>query len=343
MKFLAPRKQSPGPSQGKRRGGSVGVDLKIALAVSLAVMLILVAFSNGARHVDAAAPQAQIAESALLQIEALLAEKESRTPAQRKIDSQLVYAVKMNRGETVASGVDSLEVNVPFEQGPDTSGVDRGPRVVVDVTANFPSDVIEQISDLGGEVQSVNSRYNSLRASIPINKIEQIAANPAVLFVQPKQEAMTSRTDAGPASAANFVTTRRVGPGFAARAATVRSKLLEVLPGILAPRAPFVGSVNSEGDTTHRAALARAVFGVTGSGIKIGVLSNGVVSLAASQSLGDLGPVTVLPGQAGTGDEGTAMLEIVHDLAPNAQLFFATAFTSITSLDRKSTRLNSSH
>jgi hypothetical protein len=51
------------------------------------------------------------------------------------------------------------------------------------------------------------------------------------------------------------------------------------------------------------------------------------------QALGDLPSVTVLPGQAGpTGTgEGTAMLEIVHDMAPSADLYFATAFTSVAS------------
>src|SRR6185369_11108521 len=66
--------------------------------------------------------------------------------------------------------------------------------------------------------------------------------------------------------------------------------------------------------------------GVTGAGVKICVLSDGVDSLAALQASGDLPPaVDVLPGQAGSGDEGSAMLEIVHDLAPGAQLGFATA------------------
>ncbi len=82
----------------------------------------------------------------------------------------------------------------------------------------------------------------------------------------------------------------------------------------------------SEGDVAHRANLARAMFGVDGSGVSVGVLSDSVDHLAAVQGSGDLGSVTVLPGQSGvpgTG-EGTALLEIVHDLAPGASLFFAT-------------------
>jgi hypothetical protein len=96
-----------------------------------------------------------------------------------------------------------------------------------------------------------------------------------------------------------------------------------------------VGSVSSEGDRTHRADTARANTGATGSGIKIGVLSNGVKSLAASKASGDINATaTVLQGQDGPADEdeGTAMMEIIQDLVPDAQLFFATGFTSDLSM-----------
>ena len=81
----------------------------------------------------------------------------------------------------------------------------------------------------------------------------------------------------------------------------------------------------SEGVVAHRANSARRTHSIDGTGIGIGVISNGVRSLADRQASGDLpARVTVLPGQAGRGDEGTALLEIVHDLAPGAELYFAT-------------------
>ncbi len=83
---------------------------------------------------------------------------------------------------------------------------------------------------------------------------------------------------------------------------------------------------SSQGDVTHRADVARTDFGVDGTGTKLCALSDGVDSLGTLQGTGDLPAVDVLPGQAGSGSEGTAMLEIMFDLAPGAELGFATAF-----------------
>ena len=47
----------------------------------------------------------------------------------------------------------------------------------------------------------------------------------------------------------------------------------------------------SEGDTTHRAAAARAFFGFDGTGVKACVMSSGVDSLAAAQASGEPAPV----------------------------------------------------
>ena len=101
-----------------------------------------------------------------------------------------------------------------------------------------------------------------------------------------------------------------------------------------APRAHTnVGSVTSQGYLAHRANSVVST-GVTGAGIKVGVLSDSAYPdrVAALIASGDLPADTVVvSGQAGPSDnsgenEGTAMMEIVHDIAPNAKLFFASAF-----------------
>ena len=89
-----------------------------------------------------------------------------------------------------------------------------------------------------------------------------------------------------------------------------------------------VGSVVTEGDSIIRADDVRSAFGVTGSGVRVGVISDGVGGIASSQASGDLSSVdtstcNVVPDDpTTTGSEGTAMLEIVHDIAPGAQLYF---------------------
>ena len=219
----------------------------------------------------AAAPVApdtngQISPGALKQIAALEEAKAARTPAQQKMDSQLLYADKMRRNVPVAEGVPTQRVDL------DTDG--QG-RVLVDITANVTDGLLRQIEALGGRVINSFPQYHAIRAAMPLAGMEDLASDRAVKFVGPAIRALHNNVD-------------------------------------------------SQGDFTHQASTARANFGVNGSGVKVGVLSDSEDHLAASQIAG---LVTVLPGQSGepgTG-EGTAMLEIVNDLAPGAQLYFATA------------------
>jgi hypothetical protein len=83
------------------------------------------------------------------------------------------------------------------------------------------------------------------------------------------------------------------------------------------------GSVTSEGDTLHKTDVIRQYLGADGSGIKVGVISDGVDNIASSQSSGDLPSVVNVIDNSQGGDEGTAMLEIIHDLAPGAELYFS--------------------
>lgn len=99
--------------------------------------------------------------------------------------------------------------------------------------------------------------------------------------------------------------------------------------------------VVSEGDSQLGANTARSTYGVDGSGVTVGILSDsydflggastGVLACelpGASNPCGDTTPVNVLEDD-GSSDEGRAMLEIVHDLAPGAALDFATANTGL--------------
>jgi hypothetical protein len=98
-----------------------------------------------------------------------------------------------------------------------------------------------------------------------------------------------------------------------------------------------LGGLKTEGDILVRSNGIREVFGVSGRNIRVGVIGNGVQSLNLSQNSGELSDVDVL--MAGTGDEGTAMLEIIHDIAPDADLSFHAYGTSSDTFKVAVTRL----
>jgi len=107
------------------------------------------------------------------------------------------------------------------------------------------------------------------------------------------------------------------------------------------------GSVTTQGDRSLRANLARAESGVNGRGVRVGVLSDsydcaegafapGAPFTRASQDIArnDL-PRNVLVlkdlsdvPSSDCSDEGRAMMQIIHDVAPGASQAFYTAFVS---------------
>ncbi len=86
-----------------------------------------------------------------------------------------------------------------------------------------------------------------------------------------------------------------------------------------------VGSVTTAGDYQLSADIARDRFYSTGGGgIKVGVISDGMQFWKNSQTSGDLPSTISWVGNSdqAAGSEGTAMMEIVYDIAPDARLFF---------------------
>ncbi|MBC3784341.1 putative Ig domain-containing protein [Spirosoma utsteinense] len=92
------------------------------------------------------------------------------------------------------------------------------------------------------------------------------------------------------------------------------------------------GSVTSQGDAALKADLARTTYSVTGAGVKVGVISDsynnsgGAAAGIASNDLPAAGVQVLLDLASGGSDEGRAMAEIVHDVAPGAAIAFNTAF-----------------
>lgn len=94
------------------------------------------------------------------------------------------------------------------------------------------------------------------------------------------------------------------------------------IEAVTPPECCGAGSVKSQGDSALNADVARALGGIDGTGMKVGIISDGVDGIYTSIGSGDIPAGVVVLGNAQGGCEGTAMLEIVNDLAPGAELYF---------------------
>ncbi len=97
-------------------------------------------------------------------------------------------------------------------------------------------------------------------------------------------------------------------------------------------------SIISAGTSLHRTNLVYSTYGLTGYNLKVGVISDGMKYATVSQNNNELpyyvdavdytNDTTNYPGS-----EGTAMMEIIHDIAPSSALWFGGINGSDTPLD----------
>src|SRR5258708_24142851 len=160
---------------------------RLSIALVFALVVAGGTLSSGTR-VRAQQPQDQLAAGispdALAQIDALLREKDSRTPAQQKIDSQLLYELRMTGGVPIADGITVIETDLPY-------AVDG--HLVVDIVTRPGNDLAARLLGVGLDVQSSSADGTSVRAHVNLGDLEAIAADPAVVFVQPRQTAITTQ------------------------------------------------------------------------------------------------------------------------------------------------------
>lgn len=313
---------------------------------SAGALLMVVALASPTLARPATQDRPTIAPEALQQIAALQAAQAARTPTQQKIDSNLLRAAQRHAPATAAAAA-APKLRIAGVE------VDAQSTTEIDLRADVTEALLARVRALGGTISYHDAALHTVVARVPLGAIEVLAGLPQVHFVVPHRTGQTA-SQRQPARAERV----RQQLSIVAQAPNqeptpprsaepqLAGPFIRHLPLITTAPAPSPtptptpsprGGNVSQGDLTHRAAQARAAFGVNGAGVTIGVVSDGVETLARAQARGDLpANVIVLPGQSGTEDpgvqdEGTAMLEIVHDLAPGAQLMFATGFGGIES------------
>jgi hypothetical protein len=110
-------------------------------------------------------------------------EKESRTAAQKKLDSHIVLALKKSRSEP--------PFDKPTQLDPDLA-IEADGRVLVDLNATVSKELLARIESDGGKVVNSFEASHAIRALVPLIRIEALALRAEVKFIAPAAQATTN-------------------------------------------------------------------------------------------------------------------------------------------------------
>ena len=111
-------------------------------------------------------------------------EKASRTPAQRKINSQLLQEIDRLRGGDARERVPSARTGVKL---------DERHRALVDVRAEVTPGLQEKIRSLKGTIVSTSREYHAIVAWLPLLKLECLAEDSRVSAIRPQAQPVMQR------------------------------------------------------------------------------------------------------------------------------------------------------
>jgi hypothetical protein len=221
--------------------------------------------------------------------------------------------------------------------------VREGEDVVVEASFEGGAARTAELEAAGATVLETSSRYQTVALAVAPEDLEALAEVPGLTVVKPALEPV-------------FYGAEETGLG-----ASTGAGALSATPGSESCEG---GSVTSQAMTQLRVAAARGAFGARGAGQTIGVISDSFdtateaigggpvpTEAADDEMTNDLpGPSSTCSGQqvpvnvvaegpAASTDEGRAMLQVIHDLAPHAGLAFATAYSTELQFARNIERL----
>ncbi len=233
------------------------------------------------------------------------------------LTDRLIDAVE---GGATAPAQIAEELSLPAEGGGSLSFDDAG-RITATVIFAGPADaaLLAQL----GEIAVVERDLSPLPAAtvrVAPDAMDAVQALPGVLSVSPALQAFT-------------------GADRAAVLDSVQASLPAAPQHTEASADDRCGPIPIEADAPLRADEARERFGVDGSGVTIGIISDSFEHRTSPTSWADDVASGALPGEGnpcgyttpveivsdshGGGDEGRAMAQLVHGIAPGATLLFA--------------------
>lgn len=113
-----------------------------------------------------------------------LSEKAARTPAQQKINSQLLQEIYRLRGQAAQKRVPSATTGVK---------IDEKHRALVDVRADVTPGLQKKVRSLKGTIVSTSRDYRTIVAWIPLLKLELLAEDRRVSAISPLAEPVMHR------------------------------------------------------------------------------------------------------------------------------------------------------